>query len=134
MSIVIADPKNSSVARQAAGLQLKNCLTVRDVSLKKEYQQRWSNLQEETRKTVRERLISTLGTENIHPSCAAQCLAYIGAAELFLETQSSSEVTSLNDLLSELSDVVSQPANEHRKEATLESIAYICQEIVSYLV
>jgi C4-type Zn-finger protein len=80
---------------------------------------------------VRERLISTLGTENIHPSCAAQCLAYIAVAELFPGTHSSSEITSLEDLLSELWDVVVQPANEHRKEAALETIDYICQEIVS---
>jgi importin subunit beta-1 len=49
MSFVIADPSNSPIARQAAGLQLKNCLTVKDVTLKKECQQRWSKLEEETR-------------------------------------------------------------------------------------
>jgi importin subunit beta-1 len=49
MSVVIADPNNSPIARQAAGLQLKNCLTVKDVTLKKECQQRWSKLEEETR-------------------------------------------------------------------------------------
>ncbi len=94
MSVVIADPNNSPIARQAAGLQLKNCLTVKDLTLKKECQQRWSKLEEETRMAVRERLISTLGTENIHPSCAAQCLAYIAVAELFPGTQPSSEMTS----------------------------------------
>lgn len=120
------------MARQAAGLQLKNCLTIRDESLKEEYQRRWSNLPEKIRNTVRNRLVSSLGTENIYPSCAAQCLAYIAAAELLLpKTPPSSEMTSLKDLLSELSGIVNKPASEHHKEAALESIAYICQEIVS---
>ncbi len=49
MSVVIADPYNSPIPCQAAGLLLKNCLTVKDVTLKKECQQRWSKLEEETR-------------------------------------------------------------------------------------
>jgi importin subunit beta-1 len=131
MSIVLADTKNSPVARQAAGLQLKNCLTSRDVSLKEKYQRRWANLPEKSRNDVRDRLFSSLGTENIFPSCAAQCIAYIGAAELLLETQPSSEITCLENVLSELSGIVTQPANERRKEAALDSIACISQEIVS---
>ena len=128
MSVVLANKRNSTVSRHAAGLQLKNCLTSKDASLKEEYQRKWSNLPEVTRKTIRNRLISSLGTENISPSCAAQCLAYIGAAELLL---SKTRNPSVRDMLVELSGIVSKPATAHRKEAALESIAYICQEIVS---
>ena len=131
MSAILVDQTKSPVARQAAGLQLKNCLTVKDVSLKEEYQRRWSNLPEETRKAVRERLITTLGTENIYPSCAAQCISCIAAAELCLDIQSSSEINSLKNLISELSGIACRPTNERRKEAILDSISYICQEIVS---
>lgn len=134
MSIVLADSKNSPVARQAAGLQLKNCLTVRNVSLKEEYQRRWLALPVKTRNAVRERLISSLGTENVYPSCAAQCLAHIGAAELLhSESQSSSETTSLGDLLSVLASLIGQTTNEHCQEAVLEALAYICQEVVRYV-
>jgi importin subunit beta-1 len=128
MSVVLADTKNSNVSRQAAGLQLKNCLTSKDASLKEKYQRRWSNLPCFTCKIVRKRLISSLGTENISPSCAAQCLAYILAAELLLPE---TKYNSVGNMLVELSDIVSKPADAHRTEAALESIAYICQEIVS---
>ncbi|XP_059353376.1 importin subunit beta-like isoform X2 [Daphnia carinata] len=131
MSIVLADSKNSPVARQAAGLQLKNCLTVRNVSLKEEYQRRWLSLPLKTRKAIRERLISALGTENVYPSCAAQCLAYTGAAELLSsETQTSSDTTSLGELLSVLASlIIGQTASEHCKEAALEALDYVCQEV-----
>ncbi|KAI9564565.1 hypothetical protein GHT06_008304 [Daphnia sinensis] len=130
MSIVLADSKNSPVARQAAGLQLKNCLTVKNVSLKKEYQKRWLSLPLKTRKAIRERLISALGTENVYPSCAAQCLACIGAAELpSSENQTSSDTSSLGDLLSVLASLIGKSANEHCKEAALEALDYVCQEV-----
>lgn len=133
MSIVLADSKNSPVARQAAGLQLKNCLTVRNVSQKEEYHRRWLALPLKTRKAIRERLISALGTENVYPSCAAQCLACIGAAELLSsETETSSDTTSLGDLLSVLANLIGQTANEHCKEAALEALGYVCQEVVRY--
>jgi hypothetical protein len=53
------------------------------------------------------------------------------AAGFFPETQASSGMASLECFLSEVSDMVRQPAKEHRIEAAFESIAFICQEIVS---
>jgi hypothetical protein len=125
-------PKSLPEVRQAASLQLKTCLTVKDAKLNEQYHEGWTNLPKETRNAVRDRLISTLGTENTqNPSCAAQCLAYIMAAGFFPETQASSGMASLECFLSEVSDMVRQPAKEHRIEAAFESIAFICQEIVS---
>ena len=132
MSTVLAENKNSSVARQAAGLQLKNCLTARNAYLKMEYQQRWISLANDSRKRIREFLLTTLGTENVNPSCAAQCLACISAAELtYSESVSSSEHCYLNELLSELTSMFNEATYERRKEATIETIGFICQEVVS---
>ncbi len=125
MAMILAEKKNSSVSRQAAGLQLKNCLTARDVSLKIKCQQRWLSLPGITRKTILDILLNTLGTEDVNPSCAAQCLAYIGA------TDAAADSNSLNQLLSELITLFNIRANNGRCiEATVEAIGFICQEVV----
>ena len=41
LATILADINNSQVARTAAGLQLKNCLTSKDEAKKLQYQQRW---------------------------------------------------------------------------------------------
>lgn len=49
LSDVLVQGGNSQVARMAAGLQLKNHLTSKDLTLKQEYQQRWIALPEDVR-------------------------------------------------------------------------------------
>lgn len=131
MSIVLADKSNSCVVRQAAGLQLKNCLTARNSFLKAECQKRWLFLAQHLRKTVYERLLSTLGTESINPSCAAQCIAYICAAELL---SSESEATVINNTFDEqllaVIRLCEPDINEPTKLAAMEAIRFICEEIV----
>lgn len=135
MSIVLAEAKNSSVARQAAGLQLKNRLSARDSSLKKEYRKRWFSLPFKTRTAVRGRLLSSLGTEIIYPSCAAQCLACISSAELLSQDDYlSSDYNSLSDMLSSLTHIFATTDNERKKEAVMETIGFICQELVCYFI
>lgn len=137
MSNVLAGGKNSAVARQAAGLQLKNCLTSRNVSLKKEYQKRWLSLPLKTRIGVREQLLSSLGTENIHPSCSAHCLACICAAELFSHDEEHLSFGNhcLSEVLTALKNIISATAaNERRKEAAMEAINFVCQELVCSLI
>lgn len=68
--------------------------------------------------------MESLGTETIRPSSAAQCVAYIACAEL------------PHNLWPELIPLLTQNvtninSTELVKEATLESIGYICQDIVS---
>lgn len=53
LSDVLAHANNSNVARQAAGLQLKNHLTSKDVTIKEQYQQRWLSFPSETRDYVK---------------------------------------------------------------------------------
>lgn len=53
LSDVLAHESNSNVARQAAGLQLKNHLTSKDVTIKEQYQQRWLSFPAETRDYIK---------------------------------------------------------------------------------
>lgn len=68
--------------------------------------------------------MGALGTENNRPSSAAQCVAYIAVAEL--------PVGQWNELIPLLvNNVVNINSTEIMKEATLEAIGYVCQEIDS---
>ena len=49
LSDVLHHAGNSPVARMAAGLQLKNTLTSKDLALKEQYQKRWLAFPEDTR-------------------------------------------------------------------------------------
>lgn len=65
-----------------------------------------------------------MGTENNRPSSAAQCVAYVAVAEL--------PVGQWNELIEVLLNNVTNPSStDIMKEATLETIGYICQEIES---
>ncbi|CAH0603076.1 unnamed protein product [Chrysodeixis includens] len=122
LSDVLVAGGNSQVARMAAGLQLKNHLTSKDPTLKQQYQQRWLALPEDIRLYIKKNILSAIGTENSRPSSAAQCVAYVAVAEL--------PVGQWNDLIPMLvENVVNAQSTELKKEATLEAIGYICQEI-----
>ncbi|XP_064598231.1 importin subunit beta-1-like [Liolophura sinensis] len=113
---------NSPVARMQAGLQLKNALYSKDPSIREQYQQRWLQFPVEIKEHIKTCVLETLGTETTRPSSAAQCVAYIACAELphglWLE------------LVPELTSIVTKPnSTEMMKEATLEAIGYICQDI-----
>lgn len=68
--------------------------------------------------------MGALGTESNRPSSAAQCVAYIAVAEL-PQRQWPDLITTL------VSNVCQANSTESQKEATLEAIGYICQEIDS---
>ena len=124
LSEVLAHGANTPVVRMAAGLQFKNCLTSKDVDKKLEYQQRWLTIPLEIRAYVKKNVLAALGTETIRPSSAAQCVAYIAVAEL--------PVNQWPELISVLvANVTAANSTEMVREATLEAIGYICQDIVS---
>ncbi|XP_029049267.1 importin subunit beta-1 isoform X3 [Osmia bicornis bicornis] len=124
LSGVLVTAAASSVARMAAGLQLKNQLTSKDVQLKYQYQQRWLQIPVETREFIKKNIFGALGTENNRPSSAAQCVAYVAVTELPV-----GEWTNIIQLL--VNNVVNANSTEIMKEATLEAIGYICQDIES---
>ncbi|XP_054282000.1 importin subunit beta-1-like isoform X2 [Macrosteles quadrilineatus] len=122
LSDVLHHGGNSPVARMAAGLQLKNTLTSKDQTVKLQYQQRWLAFPEDVRLYIKKNIVGALGTENNRPSSAAQCVAYVAVAEL--------PAGQWPDLISLLvNNVISGGSTEMMKEATLEAIGYICQDI-----
>ncbi|XP_055632627.1 importin subunit beta [Toxorhynchites rutilus septentrionalis] len=77
LSDVLACASYSPVARMAAGLQLKNQLTSKELNIKIRYQQRWLSFPENIRELIKTNIIGSLGTESTRPSSAAQCVAYV---------------------------------------------------------
>ncbi|KAL3283319.1 hypothetical protein HHI36_006467 [Cryptolaemus montrouzieri] len=124
LSDILRHGGNSPVARMAAGLQLKNQLTSKDPTIKANFQLRWLNFPEDIRTYIKKNVVGALGTETNRPSSAAQCVAYIAVTEL--------PQGQWPDLIATLVNNVVQPnSTEMQKEATLEAIGYICQEIDS---
>ncbi|GCB65116.1 hypothetical protein scyTo_0009924, partial [Scyliorhinus torazame] len=122
LSKVLANPGNSQVARIAAGLQIKNSLTSKDLDVKTQYQQRWLAIDTNARREIKTFVLQTLGTETYRPSSASQCVAGIACAEI--------PVVQWPELIPHLVANVTNPnSTEHMKEATLEAIGYICQDI-----
>ncbi|XP_041374480.1 LOW QUALITY PROTEIN: importin subunit beta-1-like [Gigantopelta aegis] len=122
LSDILKHANNSHVARMQAGLQLKNALHSRDVAIKTTYQNRWLQFPEDVRAYIKQNVLDSLGTETSRPSSAAQCVAYIACAEL--------PHGMWPNLIAHLTSNVTNPAStEMMKEATLESIGYICQDI-----
>lgn len=67
--------------------------------------------------------MQSLGTETTKPSSAASCIAGIASAELPLNLWP--------ELMQQLCDVaLAAGSSETLKEASLEAIGYICQDLV----
>ncbi|XP_037960117.1 importin subunit beta [Teleopsis dalmanni] len=122
LSDIVVGISNSPVARMAAGLQLKNHLTSKDEMIIQQYQQRWHQFPEDIREYIKKNILAALGTENTRPSCAAQCVAYVAVAELPLNRWGLLIQTLVNK-------VVTVGSSEMDREAALEAIGYICQDI-----
>lgn len=122
LSEILSHGANTSVVRMAAGLQLKNCLTSKDLDKKQEYQKRWLTIPLQMRAYIKEHILAALGTETMRPSAAAQCTAYIAVIEL--------PAGHWPELISVLVANITAPnTTELVREATLEAIGYICQDI-----
>lgn len=66
--------------------------------------------------------MQALGTENTRPSCAAQCVAYVAVTELPINRWGILIQTLVNK-------VVNEASSDMDREAALETIGYICQDI-----
>lgn len=86
------------------------------------HQQRWLALPEDVRNHIKRNVIASLGTESTRPSVAAQCVAAIAVAEI--------PHNLWPDVITILTQNVTNPSSsELLKEAALEAIGYICQDI-----
>lgn len=122
LSSLLADTNETSDVRQAAGIQLKNCLVAKTVPLKQGYHERWFALDEQIRNNVKAKVLQSLGTETTKPSSAASCVAGIASAELPLNLWP--------ELMQQLCEVaLAAGSSDTLKEASLEAIGYICQDL-----
>lgn len=122
LSDVLKHGSNSPVARMQAGIQLKNALYSKDPAIRVQYQTRWMSFPEDLRAYVKRNVLETLGSETMRPSTAAQCVAYIACTELPQGTWP--------EMMPILTSNVTNPAStEMVKEASLEAVGYICQDI-----
>lgn len=53
LSDLLADVNQSPIIRQAAGIQLKNCLVAKDASVKQAYNERWYALSDDIKSNVK---------------------------------------------------------------------------------
>ncbi|KAI6182665.1 Importin-beta protein [Aphelenchoides bicaudatus] len=123
LSTILANTQNVAFARQAAGLQLKNTLASNDDDRRLVYQQRWLALPEDIRNYVKQCITATLGTET-RPSSAAQCIAAIASVEI-----PHGQWATVIDVLK--ANVTNADSPEALKEASLETLGYICQSLPS---
>lgn len=73
---------------------------------------------------MKNNVVGALGSEDYRPSAAAQCVQYIACVELPRQLWP----TLIQALVQ---NVTNENSTERVKEATLEAIGYICQDIVS---
>ncbi|CAF4153394.1 unnamed protein product, partial [Rotaria sordida] len=105
-------------------LQLKNALYSREDTVKQLYQERWLNISENIRNHIKTNCFNALGTETTKPSQAAQCVGYIACTEL--------PRGQWQDLIKRLVDNVTTVGRaDNVREASLEALGYICQDIDS---
>ncbi len=122
LSDILVHGGNSSVARRQAGLQLKNQLASNDEATKASYQERWLHMDFAVRDYVKANILGALGSEGYRPSAAAQCIQHVAVVELPRNLWP-------NLLQVLVSNVTNPSSTEMCKEATLEAIGYICQDI-----
>ncbi|KAK0425425.1 hypothetical protein QR680_009193 [Steinernema hermaphroditum] len=115
--------------RQAAGLQLKNALVAKEDVTKQQYTARWLQLPEDIRNFVKGNVMAAIGTEKFRPSIAAQCIAAIACTEI--------PANLWPNVIAELMQNVTDPQRHNAldpvllKEASLEALGYICQDIAT---
>jgi len=124
LSDILINATNNLIARAQAALQLKNALYSREESLKSAYQERWLRIPDDARAHIKTNCFNALGTENSKPSQAAQCVGYIACAEI--------PRGQWQDVIERLvANVTTVGRPDPVREASLEALGYICQDIDS---
>ncbi|CAF0896665.1 unnamed protein product [Didymodactylos carnosus] len=122
LSDILNTVTNNPIARTQAALQLKNAIYSREENLRKVYQDRWVALPQDIKNYIKNNCFEALGTETSKPSQAAQCVGYIACADL--------PRGQWRDLIDRLVANVTTPGKaDNLREASLEALGYICQDI-----
>mmetsp|Transcript_29586 Transcript_29586/g.41621 ORF Transcript_29586/g.41621 Transcript_29586/m.41621 type:complete len:852 (-) Transcript_29586:703-3258(-) len=122
LCVELANNDKPPDSRRLAGLILKNSLTANDESRKLMLIQKWLSLDANLRTTIKQAVFTTLAaTQREARSTAAQVLAAIAFIEL-------PRANMWPDLIPALL-LNMQHENDNLKQATLEALGFICEEI-----
>lgn len=123
LSSTLASATTPSHLRNAAGLAVKNALSARDSARQDEFAASWKALPEPTREQLKQQVLATLADpDKAARSVSAQVLSAIAAIEI--------PAALWNGLIPQLLQLVGQPDNAGLRQATLQTIGYICESIV----
>jgi importin subunit beta-1 len=117
----LANESKPPVARQMAGLLLKNVFNSRDVALKQTLAQQWTQLTDEVKQNIRNQVLQTLHspTAEVRKTCA-QVLAQLASIDL----PQGQWVDVVNSLLTN----VQRPSTPFGVESSLTALGFICEE------
>eukprot|EP00123_Amoebidium_parasiticum_P016581 comp23506_c0_seq1/m.39386 comp23506_c0_seq1/g.39386 ORF comp23506_c0_seq1/g.39386 comp23506_c0_seq1/m.39386 type:complete len:883 (-) comp23506_c0_seq1:641-3289(-) len=123
LAVELAKESNPELARQAAGLQLKNQLTSKDDNQRIALHQRWLGIDAQTRNEIKAQLLHALNSSSKGVGAtSAQAVAAMAMAEL--------PQGQWMELVPSLLQFATDPnSSENLKQATLETIGYMCEEI-----
>jgi len=123
----LGDEKKPAQSRQLAGLNLKNCLVAKAEAQRVVLAQRWMTIDkgEETRQKIRAMLLMILASPH-KPirSTAALCIAKIASIEIPNKLWGDLVPTVVKNIGSQ---------NPHLREASFETLGYLCEELPDYL-
>ncbi|KAL6753595.1 ARM repeat-containing protein [Haematococcus lacustris] len=110
-------------SRRLAGLMLKNALDAKDDARKRELYARWQATDPALRQHVRDALLATLASEAADVRhTAAMAVAKVAAVDLPRQEWP----TLISTLLSNMN---AQPVSTGTRQATLEAMGYVCEEM-----
>ncbi|GAA5923414.1 hypothetical protein JCM3775_007533 [Rhodotorula graminis] len=122
LSQTLASDQAPSHIRNAAGLAIKNAVSARDAARQDDYAARWKSLDPHTRDTVKHDALATLaasdrGARNV----SGQVVAAVAAVEL--------PAGMWPGLVGQLLQLANPSDNPNLRQATLQTIGYICEAI-----
>lgn len=123
LSVELANNEKPIESRRLAGLVLKNSLDAKDVSMKEQLAQKWMETDVSIKAQIKDLLLRTLASsvsEARHTS--AQVIAKVASIEI-PKKQWPELIGSL------LNNVTQQDSPAAVKQATLEALGYVCEEI-----
>ncbi|KAJ6822922.1 importin subunit beta-1-like [Iris pallida] len=123
LSVELSNDQKPPESRRLAGIILKNSLDAKDSGRKEELAQRWVSVDPSIKAQIRDSLLQTLGSyvsEARHTS--SQVVAKIASIEI--------PRREWQDLIECLLNNMNHPAaTAALKQATLESLGYVCEEV-----
>lgn len=123
LSVELANNEKPNESRRLAGIVLKNSLDAKDATTKEQLVQQWMAIENSIKSQIKDLLLRTLGSsvpEARHTS--AQVVAKVASIEIPRKQWP--------DLIKALlNNMTQQDSSAALKQATLETLGYVCEEI-----